>query len=444
MGQAKLRQQSLPQSSRMNIWLLSVGMCSLFLIVCGAMEQTDSALLTAFDFKSLSTSYERSTGMSRTYARLIPSPSSSGRDSVLGDKSRFGWGSQRPSGMSRQGSSIEFPFGVVSGSLDAEKRPARVWEPKNSPKRLAQKMKSAVQDAMIKFSKHRYRGGENPVGANPSWESVMLIDSPEAAQRYVDNFDPDIFTTYIKRKAFQNQRLNPMYQLATASKQDYTIEEIKTRIFVLQPFEAGDPELFLVNSRALQAANPGMEHVDNRQEEIKIRKILTELIPSYFKTNSDESQSHSNEWKFYKALVQHLEDSEMVKYDHMAIHSFVRELFQRVKPESVRVDNSLSDHIQQSIPEILAARLHRPYKKSVQSIDDNLYIRQALGSLHTFILKHPGSKRPELSETIKRFYHVASLRHSNSPDIVWLVKKLQDEYDALSPTIELTRGRSNM
>ncbi|EGG11664.1 uncharacterized protein MELLADRAFT_102410 [Melampsora larici-populina 98AG31] len=411
MVQGNLRQKSLPQSLRIKTWLLSVGMSfSSFLFVGGAMEQADGALHAALSFRSFSTSgYERG-GM---YTRLEPSASTT--DRVLREKSQ---------------TSGDFQFGPVSDPL--EKKPARVWTPKHSPRRLGQRMKIAFQDAVSLIAKPRSWGGKSPVSPHPSWVPVMVIDSPETAQRYVKNFDPEMFTEYIKQQTLNSPSFDPMYQLAKANEKSYTIGEIHTRILLLQPFEAGDHAFSLASSRARQAAHPGFEYFDNTLEGKRIQKILIDLIPSYLRTRPDESKSHEKEWKFYQDLEKRLEDSEMIKYDHMAIYSFVHELYQRVRPETVWLDRLTNDHVEQSIPVILAARLHRPYQKSDLLIDDNLYIRQVLGSLHTFILKHPGSKRPEISRAIKEFYHITSLRHSNSPDIVWLVKNLKDHYASLS------------
>ncbi|KAH9823797.1 hypothetical protein DFH28DRAFT_1117572 [Melampsora americana] len=449
MVQGKLRQQSFPQSLRIKTWLLSAGMTiSSFLLARGAMEQADSAFDAAVNFRSLATSTSGLEGysrLSRTYSRLEP-PTFRG-DGLLKKESLLSWEKERASVIAPKETSIDYPFGGVSGplSLDTEKRPARVWSPKSSAQRITHRVMSALQDTFSAMSKPRYGGRKSPLGPNPNWKPVMVIDSPEAAQRYVKNFDPEMFKRYIKRLSLspKGQSFVPMYQLTIASENHYTIGEIITRILLLQPFEAGNHAFSLSVSRARQAANPGSVNFDDTQEAIRIQKILTDLIPSYLRPPYDESKSYQKEWKFYQALENRLEDSELIKYDHMAIYSFVHSIYQRAKPQTVWLDDLLDNHIEQSIPEILAARLHNPYEKSNLPFDENLYIRHALGSMHTFILRHPRPTRSQLSIPIRRFYKLVSLRHSNSPDIVWLVKTLQDHYASLFSSNELTRGGAN-
>ncbi|KAH9823792.1 hypothetical protein DFH28DRAFT_1216196 [Melampsora americana] len=291
------------------------------------------------------------------------------------------------------------------------------------------------------------------------WSSQVLEKAPrgaEVVEKYIATFDPEAFTRYLagqEKKAKHSQMSNLKKLTAASNKTTPTqfINMIQSLEPVLQMQSMrnvdgldvrdflGRPKRYiegLIDDGDISSISKTEPGISNEMKE-KTEQILLNVLKEHLRHFQDFSKPEKNGWMFYRSLKDQLSYKEGKKgkdtYDLSLLQEVVSKIFQKASERGVSdmTDNQVLKRIvNENINLILSARLERSIRDQNLTEEDALYIRQCLGSVHTFTLKDKRSLVKPFPYVITTYYSTICQRYSDFPELRYLARRLHEAYNS--------------
>lgn len=306
------------------------------------------------------------------------------------------------------------------------------------------------------------------------WPLQVLQKAPngaEAVEEYIRNFNPEAFTQYIAAQENKNKRfqLSSLKQLTEAN-ENKSPKQIVNMIQTLEPVLHIQSMRYIDNGKCIYHNSPE-RYIDDLDVDEKVSNIaqrhlgefiddevisrgpqpvpemskakkqrtqqtILNALENYLKHHGDFSEPERYLWMFYRTLKDRLcEDEKEGKYvyDLFSLGQVADKIFKEGSQRRVsrKTDSRIIQNIvKENINLILSARLKGSIRDRDITEDDALYIRQCLGSVHTFTLKDKRSNREPLKHAINNYYATIHQRYSDFPELRYLAYRLHEEYNS--------------
>ncbi|EGG11449.1 uncharacterized protein MELLADRAFT_59631 [Melampsora larici-populina 98AG31] len=286
-------------------------------------------------------------------------------------------------------------------------------------------------------------------------EPKKTFDS-ESSSVVLEEVDPEAFTHYIwgQQKKTRPYQMSNLKKLTEANKKTCPnqfqnmiqslepVLQIKSMRYMDSPINDGkishDPQRyvdgFIDDGRMPISPQPALKKIDKIK--IQTKKTILNVLKEHLKNNQDFSKPSRNLWMFYRTLKDQLhEEEEKGKsvYDLPSLEKVANKIFKeggQRKVSHMTDTKVLEEIVNENIDSILSARLESSVRHQNLTEEDALYVRQCLGSVHTFTMKYKSSTAEPLLRAITTYYATIHQRYWEFPELRYLAYRLHQEYNS--------------
>ncbi|KAH9823791.1 hypothetical protein DFH28DRAFT_224715 [Melampsora americana] len=281
------------------------------------------------------------------------------------------------------------------------------------------------------------------------WHSAVLERYPsgeEVIENYIKEFDTKAFTQYIldQNEKTKQAQLSNLKQLTEASGTT-TPDQFAEMIQALKPM---GNILSILNEQNSNTFLPIFTITRDLKENTK--KTILNSMKDYLKDHENFSKPKKNLWIFDRYLKDRLyqqeenqekeeEGYERFQYDPLLVEKISNEIFKEANKNKLskvlsetntKVSNQIAN---KNFNFILLARRKNPDRYSNLTELEALYIRQCLGSVHSFTLKYKSPTQYPLPKVISEYYSSIFQFYSDVPELRQLAKELHHRYNLQFP-----------